>query len=1753
MEYFKNIIIVLVIYSLITLTSQYKDLSAITFDNAEKYIELKDEEQFRVVANFNLNYKDKYLYIYPKNYEDETYINKAIFKIYFQKYYEDKNSDVNYLDSEYSSLDFNSGLFIKIDTLNYNKAYIFIIAYEKLNLLIHYRYADEVSYPLYSRFSNFQLNQFILPKKSSIKINYNINNQFIEYLLVLFKTSLRNIEISVTYKDQDVTKDKLACIYPNGCSVILDKSTLDSHYTNIYLNINNKNNKNEILILGYMVYKSESIFPSPLVNGFQIYLEGNMEKTTSLKNIDNNKYDQYFTYQTYGKNLAIQFINSNNINEKVHYVNEYNSMIHYNIDTNGYLKFNFAETPKRTALNIQYIDYNKNDIAQKTIQSLVTGLPKSMLIPSKKSMYHFLPVEGESTNIYYYFRLKSPIEKIYVSFKTCTNYPEKCTFTEKDDKAPLIENLGLWYSTPTNKKELQLIYIYCETECAYDILMTYDNDPFFMFPENNYTKFLNDNKQDIFILPVFEYLSRNESINIDLSVISGKAKLILYNNLYKFDSSTRINAEEKKIGTKQSYIISKDLFTSEDYYKKDIYAVIEGDKNTFYNLMYGSSALNNKILDNNRIITESISVFSKEADNKKSFTFINQKDNEAFYISISTPTCESNIFINGKEKSSNRKNFLYKASEKGSHIVQVYLIADDLICKSGYEGEVIFYAYNEDNTNILLSENTLVNSSYIGKEITFKHIFKPNIEENSDNSFNIEVERFSEKPLNFRYKLERISFNISETKQLSNINLSTYILSKKNNLISSKQVNNICGSLSQNEICSLSLTLSTSSTNPVEFFFSLFLNKNGHYYVRHLLDETLINTVNPNSKQYYYIDVFKTYETEILINSYGQDLQYSFQVKKSNEDENTFLPFDNSQFKSGSNNHKIIIKTGDYCSDEFCRIYLGVGAIKNKLDKEIPITFEISYLLKEKTERKTEVKLPLNYFTQYTIDTTNDIKEITYSIQTYDSSDLLFELYTIKDNENDANSEVTASLPGKKFTSNEEKYLKVGNTPGKFTVTIELSSSTVTKTTFKFRVSSIGKLTDNLIIPILPYSSEKCEIKQKSSCYYTLDLSPDNEAEKVYFYIPESEYAYISIDELKYGYFADPNQKISLSHDFKISSKDKLQRSNWFEYIIPKEKNSTLLIRVSSQINQDMNLTLYSSFYNKPEVVTLNHGEKKIFTIESNKINEMKINIKKASFNYNKYKINIHAVKGDGVFIVLGQLYPLGINGNNKENINIVIDELEKDLEIIANNTKDESGNEFTFTIDYSITTMNHLFNELKPSEINSYKFIKPNDIKLPDIAFYMKVNSTNEIFQNVNMNIKIYSNISTFKVKSYIVDEEFIKEKSKNIKKSPENQVGKITTYIQGGSEINGELTLLKLEIEANTINENKKDNKKLYIYINFIQNEEKNNKVKIDIYPYDISNNLPLARNELFIEKLEPKTSNYQLLLVKSDFSSNYMIIEYLSPSSNEYKMAIEHDKNNKDYFAKSNETELIKNENEFNYFGKNKIKLDIYSGQDSKNLRYLLFNVFKNEGNKVSNEDLFIFKYRNKNDEIYDIYNDGDNDFNVEGTTSNITFTLDVTIPKYATGNTILIFNAYKEDNIKDLNLKEENMALYLFFSKTPIFTMYKSLDKNLVKKGIQKSYTTTEIKSGGTYYFTCVSIIEDNEREEYLGYKAVKITLETSDTVGGLLDYMKNHVFATVLIIIIILFVLGMLVHECRNDKSPQLFLNVEGKLMKDMKD
>ena len=130
----------LIAINLFSFSSTFKTLGEITFENTEDIIIDGSDSIYQVTVNFNG--KD-YLYIYPTYYKDSSLINKGVFKIYFKEY---SNSDLttvaNYLKSDYSTIELNSELFIKIKDLHYKKASIFFITYGNCIFAANFVYAN---------------------------------------------------------------------------------------------------------------------------------------------------------------------------------------------------------------------------------------------------------------------------------------------------------------------------------------------------------------------------------------------------------------------------------------------------------------------------------------------------------------------------------------------------------------------------------------------------------------------------------------------------------------------------------------------------------------------------------------------------------------------------------------------------------------------------------------------------------------------------------------------------------------------------------------------------------------------------------------------------------------------------------------------------------------------------------------------------------------------------------------------------------------------------------------------------------------------------------------------------------------------------------------------------------------------------------------------------------------------------------------------------------------------------------------------------------------------------------------------------------------------------------------------------------------------------------------------------------------------------------------------------------------------------
>ena len=1733
---------------LIIFTSLFFLISAqsksITFSNEDLNITIKDSKQFIITANYKLDNSYNYLYIYPQNPEGNLNLNKAIIRIYFRQNRGDNlDSNINYLNSDFSTIDFNSGLLIKRKDLNFPTATIFIISYETINLIIHYRYSNDIVFPSFYKFSNYQFNQFVLSKGEKVSIMFKMVHIYDDYLLILSKTSLRNIEVQVTYEEKEANQ-MLAYLYPNGYSVFLDRSITNDN--KIYLTIKNSNIRDEVILLGYMHHREDQLFPNPITNGFQIYLEGNKNKLSNLVNPGNLKFDQYFTYQTYSKGLDIEFSYPESdyfINKEIHTISEYNSMFHYKINFEGIMRFEFIKTPKRNAIYMQYLDFSDNNVAQKSLQPLITGVPKSIIIPNGKSLYHFLPIERDSQNLFYYLRAKTN-ETIYISFEKCTSYPENCNFSGKRDNAvESIPNIGLWNILPTNRSELQLIYVYCEKECAYDILMSYDDDPLFLFPDNDYTKFIGDTGTDMFVLPVFEYFENKiQALYIDLTIISGEAELTLKNG----KKGKILDCNEIKIGKRKSYSIK--FSNSTDYFKKEIYAVVSQNnyyKNTIYNIMYGSGDINSKILKNNIVNMELLTVpeVNKEGEYTKNFTFINK--NNKFYVSISTHTCKIIVEYN---KVKNNQNYYYHQvfDKAGTYSFKIYLVRDDKYCTVGVEEEVILFAFNYDNSNVLLSENTLINST-ISSSVSFMHLFKPKNDAGEDNSFNFEIESLNKASLKFKYQLKRVSFNGLYNKKYSDT-VGLKMVLKNYKYISNEQIKKICGSLKDYEVCSLIMTLIPDSS----LEFSLKLRKNDFYYAKNLTAKTLISSVNTKSPQFFYIDINKNYNIRLLINTYGQDLIYKYELIKEKKDDNTILPLNNDDYSKGLNAHQITILKNEFSKcNSFCRLYIGIKPSMGSSKKEGSTTFSIAYQSYDEGNKFSDINLPLNYFLQYTLE---GLEEVNYILNPIEKGIFFFELYVIKENEND-DSEVTAYISGSSIlTSSQGKTMKNYDI-GIITVNIKITKGN--KITFKFRVSNIGQ---QQIIPMISSFGEKC---LSETCFYLFDdlsseklfYNDDDNKKFVYFYIPEKENSAISYKLLNY------NDDFNVG-TFNNTSNDLMKRKNWLQIPISYNEYSLII-----QLENAIDLTLCSTNYNKPNTVTLNYGETRIFSIQRKTLDNITFYINKEK-DSEKVIVKLHAIKGNGIFSFDNEIYPLGFENAYKEDISIIIANVNK-IQLIASNEKNgnvDDYDDFVFTIEYTIDVNNQFLYEINYDKINSFKFYQNN--KINEISFYL--NFTKRETSDLNMNIKIYSDETIYNIDSYFVDNEFILNKLKDPKLQANNynSTEKIKTYIQGGKPKKNVFTFAKLEISSDIL-KNQNSNKYSFIYTTFHIKETKESKekfkVKIDLYPYNIDNiNSPLARNQLFIQKIPPNAQNYKLYLAKSDIYYNEPVnIDYVFPLQKKYNYFITYtEKGNEN--PSDNDQGIIINTKE-KIFGKDELSINIDSISNKKKLSFNLVPENKEE----IKEELFIFSYKNtKSDEIGVVYTSPSNFFEVNGNSKNLNYTLHAPAPLLK-GNTILIIKIYKQEDIKDFfknDIDEEDddrddnihyyLPLYLLFSDIqPMYSKYEVLD--IAPYGVTLKTTINNIKHGGDLYLTAICVIEDNEREIYFAYKGIKKNIKNAGFFQDLFDYMKDHIFASIIILIIIIMIIGMLINICRAERKggrlSSVKVEIEGKLMEEKGD
>ena len=234
------------------------------------------------------------------------------------------------------------------------------------------------------------INQFLLPKSESVELIFELTKENKAFTLIS-KNSLRNLDLSVILKEEDITFKDGGYLYPNGYSYFFDTNTYDTTEScKIKIGNNKINSRDEVIILGYTLYdKPDDFFHNPVINGYQLYLE-KVQNVMGYLNILLNKVF-YYTYQLYTKNVDFYYYDANKISKGIHNIKEYSSMV-CNQEEAEKMSFYLGKyTGNNLGISIQFLDFNDLEVVQKNLQPLVTGMPKSILIPEGKSLYHFLP------------------------------------------------------------------------------------------------------------------------------------------------------------------------------------------------------------------------------------------------------------------------------------------------------------------------------------------------------------------------------------------------------------------------------------------------------------------------------------------------------------------------------------------------------------------------------------------------------------------------------------------------------------------------------------------------------------------------------------------------------------------------------------------------------------------------------------------------------------------------------------------------------------------------------------------------------------------------------------------------------------------------------------------------------------------------------------------------------------------------------------------------------------------------------------------------------------------------------------------------------------------------------------------------------------------------------------------------------------------------------------------------------------------
>ena len=1469
-----------------------------------------------------------------------------------------------YKESDYKTVDKNTTLLIETQNIpnNINNAKITIECKESCDFTLYYQIVTII--PLINDRS-FDL---ILNSNEEFVLEYEpesieeLNNKF-----TFFSNAPSDFTLNILYNESETISPLTEFFngyglfvdgkkYPDGCKFTFKLS----HYgkPKELIHVSNRKLTKEIKNLAVGDFHNS-------ITGIQ-----NLDKECfNLPKISEEETDKNYNinFLTYTKNILITLDNTETFP-----INSESDVIQ--INAKKYSEICFSSNNEEIATTtFQILDGTEQTLNQDDQMPLYRGVPKKAKLLKGQIAYYrlyFYPTYSENIIM----NLKSIEGKAKLYYGICSNYPH-CNFqedqlstfeTEKDInnnifiKKKINENMAKPYSDP----EFQVAIVYCtneenEKDCEYFITMSNDNDEINIIENERYYSSIQDYQLDKYQFNVYDSKSELEYLLIYLYSYTGQGEITIYSDK---EMTQEINTEI--IRAVQNLQIAVIMATSlpDKTLHGNYYIKVKGLSNTVYSIYYSTESQKSI---NFYLSSNEVNIQAQKCDGHEINYYIKNKGihkNVPFLLEFNSLNCDLEVRLTGESETITERYYQYIIDNTKSYYSNDYYELEIKAKKADIEGApkemlclfAIMGGEIDENREILLSDG-IIQKGKLTKNVNYINYLYTFIL----NSLDDELTLFFQKDSNY---ITDLSY------AFENSDLTTYkvVNTEKRFVFSKNDFYEHCKHY--NESCTLKIQIkinekeTLTDNSYVDFMLSI---NNRITYPSYLPKDKLIkNVLQTNQYLYYYLDIGKNEECDIILDfneGFGQAIAKI--VKKDEIEENpnynrrVVLPLpgmqDNYIFDQYTKELKITKEMTSEC-DNGCEIYIAIFHCDQRYIDLIS-SFSIYY-----RKNNNIVYLPENTFGHGNLKSIDD-KNIFRTKINKKTGMVIFNIIgediIVYINE----GEEIPSSDSKDYIldSNNQKQLKINSD------SFEGQIFTYVVTTSKFNnidyrsydIKIITPDSESINIESIDYlHNNPCYFnKENIKCNYILPVEIYSQEDKLYLFAPDNKNALIYANSISMEEFDSltPEEK-----NQKLPKKPTDPKDYLIIDISERRKDIYILISIETSDTQNESIAnlVVGGFYHASTSFLRPNAYSFYYIKNGDKNDNINLVIESNDF----YSLSFVIISGTGIITQSEVKKKLSFGEySNKIFTFSFATELKKQklftVQIESNNDINPIGELYFYTYLESNSYKSNI-REIRCSDIIEQKFeyLKNEEKKnFFPLSFYEQIQKdTNEDKQFI---IQVFDRLpvtSEFKekqfiVSGYILNKTFIED----IKLNPE-ALEKEKAIING--EYNNNLLTSRI-IFTKEIIEKYSIYDQNYLYVDIRNSNDEIiefNYTEIDVLKSSFNF---IDVNKYVTFKVEGK-QNKNLLLVP-EIGIYKMALEFFVDGKSdlrEYSISVNiYYDDNTDYSR--NSTSIIDDTYTYREFEKQYIMIHISQG-----IHYIVANVIKNNYNNEINNSYFL-KYR------------------------------------------------------------------------------------------------------------------------------------------------------------------------------------------------